>query len=35
LRTCIARNVPGDTATLIIERGLEKLTKQVTFGEWD
>ncbi|MGE0757791.1 MAG: PDZ domain-containing protein, partial [Pirellulaceae bacterium] len=35
LRTFIARNEPGDTVTLEIERGLERLTKQVTFGEWD
>jgi hypothetical protein len=35
LRSYIGRNVPGDTATLVLERGLEKLTRQVTFGEWD
>jgi S1-C subfamily serine protease len=35
LRAYISKNEPGDAVTMEIERGLEKLTKQVVFGEWD
>lgn len=35
LKSMIAQYKPGDTVTVEIERGLEKLVKQITFGEWE
>lgn len=35
LTTMISENAPGDTVTIKIIRGNEKLTKRITLGDWD